>query len=151
MEPFYGDIHQEYEVPRSLIFAWQNDHMLPKPKNLQKTWGNFQKKNSVYKIANLKKTSLKQRQNPLRNRIKKGISRKMQYAKLNMLKSLDSTWLTQVIKVENCDDEEDIKQFKGFRSSVVLNGNENLLSYIFINQLWQKLFDYRVNCSKWIL
>ena len=36
----------------------------------------------------------------------------MQYAKLNMLKSLDSTWLTQVIKVENCDDEEDIKQFK---------------------------------------
>ena len=33
-------------------------------------------------------------------------SKKNHYAKLNILKSLDSTWLTQVIKVENRADED---------------------------------------------
>ena len=30
------DINQEYEVPRSLIFTWQNDHQLRWTKNLRK-------------------------------------------------------------------------------------------------------------------
>ena len=38
------DINQEYEVPRSLIFTWQNDHQPPQPQDWQKTSGSFQKK-----------------------------------------------------------------------------------------------------------